>query len=347
MPNFTATYLETVTSQIFKTAGAPATDASLVAKELVTANLMGHDSHGVIRIPQYMGSIERGEIVPGSIPKIEKETSTTAVVDGGNNFGQVSAFQALELGIKKAETHNLSTILLHRCNHVGRLGAYPQQAAMQNFICIATANYVKVGHSVAPFGGRQGRLGTNPIAYGIPTADDPILADFATSVMAEGKIRVQRNKGGVLPDQAVLNSAGEVTQDPNQFYGPPRGAILPFGGPVGYKGFALSLLVEILGGALLGRLIDDPDLTGNGVCFILLRPDAFIELDAFRLLMGETQRYVKDTPAATGFNEVILPGEIEFRTHKKRSVDGITLDEATWGQILEEAEKVGAEIPSV
>ncbi|MEM7032300.1 MAG: Ldh family oxidoreductase [Chloroflexota bacterium] len=291
-----------------------------------------------------MGSIESGDIVPGAPIKVDRETATTAVIDGGNNFGQVSAFQALEVGMTMADKQNTSTVLLHRCNHVGRLGAYPQRAAEQNLICIATANYVKMGHSVAPFGGRQGRLGTNPVAYGIPTAGKPILADFATSVMAEGKIRVQRNKGGELPDQAVLKPAGDVTRDPYEFYGPPRGAILPFGGPVGYKGFALSLLVEVLGGALLGRLIDDPDIRGNGVCFILLKPEAFTGLEAFKSLVGETQRYLKDTPTATGFDEVILPGEIEFRTWEKRSVEGISLDDATWSQILEMADKAGTKI---
>lgn len=341
MPTFKADYLEQVGAQIFEAAAVPMDKSTLVAKELVYANLMGIDSHGLIRIPQYIGAIEKGEIVPEAAIKVVKETPTTAVVDGGHNFGQVVAFQALEIALDKAQAQHVSCVLAHHCNHVGRLGAYPQRAAEQDMICLATANWPAHGHHVAPFGGREGRLSTNPIAYAVPTKAHPLLSDFATSVMSEGKIRVLRNRGGRLPDHAVLNAEGEGTHDPNQFYGPPRGAILPFGGEVGYKGYALSLLVEILGGPLLGNLINDETLVGNGLCLIVINPSAFTELAHFKQLMEGVFAYIKSTPPASGFDEVFMPGELDFRLREKRQAEGIPLDDQTWAQIRETAQGLG------
>ena len=211
-------------------------------------------------------------------------------------------------------------------------------------ICLATATWPVYGHAVAPFGGREARLATNPIAYGVPTKAQPLLSDFATSVMAEGKIRVLRNKGGRLPDQAVLNPEGKVTHDPNQFYGPPRGAILPFGGHVGYKGYALSLLVEILGGTLLGSLIDDETRLGNGLCLIIINPTAFTELDHFKQLMASLFSFMKETPPAEGFEQVFLPGELDFQTVARRQADGIPLDETTWDHIRQAGQGLGITI---
>ena len=338
MPTLKADYLEQVTAEIFTAATVPPDEAALMAQELVYANLMGVDSHGVIRIPQYIEAIKRGEIVPGAATTVVKESSTTALIEGGDNFGQVVAFRALEIALDKARTHNISCVLAHRCNHVGRLGAYPQKAAEQDMICLATATWPSHGHAVAPFGGREARLATNPIAYGVPAKAQPILSDFATSVMAEGKIRVLRNKGGRLPDQAVLNAEGKVTHDPNQFYGPPRGAILPFGGDVGYKGYALSLLVEILGGTLAGSLIDDETRLGNGLCLIVINPTAFTELGHFKTLMESLFSYMKATPPAEGFEEVFLPGELDFQTVARRQADGIQLDDTTWDHIRQAAQ---------
>ena len=346
MPTFKADYLEQVTAQIFAAAAVPDDEATLMAHELVYANLMGVDSHGVIRIPQYIESIEQGEIKPGAPTTVVKESSTTALIEGGDNFGQVVAFRALEIAINKARSHNVSCVIAHRCNHVGRLGAYPQKAAEKDMICLATATWPSIGHAVAPFGGREARLSTNPIAYGVPTKAQPVLSDFATSVMSEGKIRVVRNKGGRLPDQVVLNHEGQATNDPNQFYGPPRGAILPFGGSVGYKGYALSLLVEILGGTLAGGAIDDETRLGNGLWLLVINPAAFTELGHFKEIMEGLSSFMKATPPAEGFEEVFLPGELDFKTVAQRQEAGLSLDDTTWNHIRQAAEGVGVTIES-
>jgi uncharacterized oxidoreductase len=341
MPTFKVDYLERITAQIFAAAAVPEDEACLMGHELVYANLIGVDSHGVIRIPQYIEAIEQGEIKPGGPTTVVKESTTTALIEGGDNFGQVVAFRALDIAVNKARSHNVSCVLAHRCNHVGRLGAYPQKAAKQDMICLATATWPVHGHSVAPFGGRKARLATNPIAYGVPTKAQPLLSDFATSVMAEGRIRVVRNQGGRLPDQVVLNHEGQATNDPNQFYGPPRGAILPFGGPVGYKGYALSLLVEILGGTMAGSLVDDETRLGNGLCLIVINPSAFTELNHFKEMMEGLSSFMKATPPAEGFDEVFLPGELDFQRVARRQEDGIPLDDTTWDHIKQAGERFG------
>ena len=344
MPTFAPDYLERIGTQVFEAISVPADEAVLVAKELVYANLLGMDSHGIIRVPQYVNTIAEGEIVPGAATTIHKETSTTAIVDGGHNFGQVVAFRALDIALEKARSHNVSCVLAHNCNHVGRLGAYPQRAAEQDMICLATTTWPIYGHHVAPFGGSEGRLSTNPIAYGIPTNGPPVLADFATSVMSEGKVRVSLHQGKELPDNAIVDAEGKPTNDPAKFYGPPKGAMLTFGGMVGYKGYALSLLVEILGATLAGIQIDDQDRLGNGLCLIVINPTAFGELDNFKGLMDGVSSYMKSAALADGFQEILMPGELDFRSVAQRQEEGIPLADTTWAQIQAAAQSVGVDL---
>lgn len=341
MPTFTPEYLEQVATQVFEAVSVPPDEAALVAKELVYANLLGMDSHGVIRVPQYVNTIAKGDIVPGAATTVHKETPTTAVVDGGQNFGQVVAFRALDIALEKARSNNVSCVLAHNCNHVGRLGAYAQRAAEEDLICLATTTWPIYGHHVAPFGGREGRLSTNPIAYGIPTDGRPIVADFATSVMSEGKVRVSLHQGKSLPDNAIVDAEGKPSNDPAKFYGPPKGAMLTFGGIVGYKGYALSLLVEILGATLAGIAIDDQERVGNAVCLIVIDPTAFGALDHFKALMDGVSAYMKSAELADGFQEILMPGEIDFRKVEQRQREGISLADTTWSQIQEAAQSAG------
>jgi uncharacterized oxidoreductase len=196
---------------------------------------------------------------------------------------------------------------------------------------------------VLPWGGREGRLATNPIAYAAPTGGDPIVADFATSVAPEGKLRYYRNQGKPVPDGWILDAEGQPTNDPNKFYGPPRGGILPLGGAAGHKGFALSLLVEILGSALAGVGLHDPIEYSNGVCFIAIDPAAFCPLAEFRRLMDETVAYIKSSAPAPGFEEVLVPGELEFRTMRQRERDGIPVDPQTLEALRKHGERLGVD----
>jgi uncharacterized oxidoreductase len=336
-----------VGAALFAAIGAPAEEALLAAQGLTTSSLMGHDSHGVLRIPEYLDVAARGRIVPGAPMRVEYRSATTAVVDCGRNFGHVGAHRAMEVAMRLAREQKTACVITHQCNHVGRLGAYVQAAGEQDLIALATCNTPVYGHYVLPWGGKEGRLGTNPIAYAVPTGRDPILADMSTSVAPEGKLRFYLNEKKPVPPGWILDAAGRPTTDPSAFYGPPRGGILPLGGSAGHKGFALGLLVEILGSALAGIPATDPDWVGNGVCFFLIDPQAFLPLAQFKGLIDALVAYIKSSPPIPGVEEVLVPGELEYRTLRRRSVEGIPVDEVTWEAIVKHAGKLGVDLASL
>jgi hydroxycarboxylate dehydrogenase B len=329
---------------LFTAAGAGAFEARSTAGSLVTSSLMGHDSHGAIRIPEYLGFVADGSIVVNTPLTVERTAATTAIVDCGRGFGPVGAERAIREGIEVARGQRTACVITRRCNHVGRLGAWVQIAAEEGMLALATCNSPVHGHAVLPWGGREGRLGTNPIAYAVPTGGFPVVADFSTSVAPEGKIRFHRNEGKTVPDGWILDADGKATNDPNAFYGPPRGGILPLGAGAGHKGFALGLLVEILGSALAGINSQDPRVFGNGVCFIVVDPSAFCPLEQFRRLMDETVAYVKSSRPAPGFDEVLVPGELEFRTLSERQTNGIPIDAATLEAMREHGQRLGVDV---
>jgi uncharacterized oxidoreductase len=338
---FSHTAFTQLGAALFEAAGAPAEEALLTAQHLVVSSLMGGDSHGVMRIPEYLDQIGDGRILPGARMSVEPRSATTAVVDCGLNLGPVGATFAIREAIALARREKVGCVITRRCQHVGRLGAYPQLAAEDGLIGLATCNSPIPGHFVLPWGGKEGRLSTNPIAYAIPTGGWPVLADFSTCVAPEGKIRLHRNMHLPLPPGWILDAEGHPSNNPNDFYGPPRGGILPLGGPHGYKGFALGLLVEIFGSALAGLSINDGDVVGNGLCFIVLDPSCFVPLDRFRSLMDELVAYVKSSPPVDGIEEVLVPGELELHTMEARRASGIPVDEPTWRAIRGHCDRLG------
>lgn len=340
---YRATSLSRLGVALFTAAGAGDDEARAVASSLVASSLMGHDSHGVLRIPEYLDALAAGSIVANAPLTVERTGPSTAVVDCGQGFGAVGAEKAVLVASEIARDQRSACVITRRCNHVGRLGAWVQLAADQGLIALATCNSPPHGHHVLPWGGREGRLATNPIAYAIPTGGDPIVADFATSVAPEGKLRFYRNEGKPVPDGWILDADGRPTNDPNKFYGPPRGGILPLGGAAGHKGFALSLLVEILGGALAGVSSQDPVVFSNGVCFVVVDPAAFCPLPQFRRLVDETIAYIKSSPPAPGFTEVLMPGELEFRTSRRREREGIPVDPQTLDSLKRHGERLGVD----
>ena len=348
MPTLGTPALRAYATHIFKACKAPDAEAAIISDHLVTANLMGFDSHGVIRIPEYLGYVREGMIQSGASIQVVKETATTATVDCGWNFGQVGALRAMEVGIEKARTHHVSTVVTIRCCHAGRIGTYTQMAAEQGFLAMALANSLHAGRWVLPWGGKEGRLATNPISFAVPCPGaEPILSDFSTAETAEGKIRLYRNRGDRVPAGWIVDAEGNPSRDPEDFYGPPRGAILPFGGERGYRGYALSLLVDVLGG-ILAASTSLADRDGNGICFIVIDIEAFQSRERFGELIGEMKRFVKSSPPAEGFAEVALPGELDFRLKRKRLETGIPLDDRTWEAIRTAAEGVGVrDVPEV
>jgi uncharacterized oxidoreductase len=336
--------LEDLTKRIFMACGVPEEEATIVANQLVESNIVGLDSHGVIRIPLYVRWISEGTIVPGAPISIIRELDTMAIIDCGGNFGQVGGLRAMDLAISKAKQHGLSCVVTRACRHVGRLGYFTQMAAEEGMFALAAVNSSKYGHTVVPFGGLEGRFAPNPISYAVPAPGSPLVTDMTMSTSSEGKVRVYRNRGEKLPEGWMIDARGQACVEPEAFYDDPRGWLLPVGGSLGYKGSALLLLCEILGGAMAGEAITDerPDGT-NGVCFLVIKISDLTPLAKFCDLMGQMIEYVKSAPPAQGFSEVLVPGELELRTKVERERSGIPLDGVTWGQILEVAAELGVE----
>ena len=347
MPTFTTDRLTAIGIQIFEAAGAPTDEAATVAHLLANANLVGHDSHGVIRIPQYLGFIENGNLTPGAPIELIRDTPATAVVNGNWGFGQVIASKAMTIAIEKAKNTGVSSVSVQHSNHVGRLADYTLMATAHDMIAMAMANNHGAGRNVTPWGGRERRLSTSPICVAIPTANgDPILMDITSSVVAEGKVRVMRNRGMPVPEGWIIDAEGNPSTDPNDFYGPPQGAILPFGGMVGHKGFALNMIIEMLSGGLSGAGCSRADATrvGNAMSLTVYNISHFVPIEEFYQQINDFVGYVRSAEIAPGFDEIVVPGEPEVRTAASRRAEGIFVEDETWGQIRASAEKLGVQL---
>ena len=348
MPNFTAEQLERIATRVLEGAGAGAEEATVVAKELRAANLVGHDSHGVMRLMQYVDYIEKGVIRPGSQYEVVKEGPAFLVIDGNFNFGQVTASAGLELGIEKARAAGTATVMVRNCNHVGRLGSYTQRAALQDFAAMMVVN--GPGSSgVAPYGGIDRKLGTNPITIAAPWGEDAMVLDMTTSTTAEGKVRVARDKGVALPEGQLIDPDGNPTTDPSIYYDDPGGAILPLGGALGFKGYGLSVMIDVFGGMLSGFGVCRTDLPPgtNGVWLYLVDIAQFVTLDDYQALVEKYVANLKSSRLMPGVDEILVPGEIEVRRMSERSEDGIDVPEETWRQISELAERLGVSVDDV
>ncbi len=346
MPLLQPSLLSKFVSRIFEAAGAAPETARRVAESLVGSDLAGHDSHGVVRVRQYLDSIAAGEVDPRAEPTISHEAGVVTMVDGRSGFGQLTAAFGMGLTVAKARHHGLAATGLQNCTHVGRLGEWVEQAAVAGQIGLAYCNGSRPGGIVTPYGGAGRALGTNPVAAAIPVAGGPpLVIDFATSAVAEGKLRVARNRGKVIPEGLILDPAGRPSSDPNDFYA--GGVLLP---AAGHKGYGLSLLVEFLGGLLTGT--GCPGLPGysrllNGVLFIVLAPGAFGPADTFLEEGAALCARVKAVPPAEGFAEVLLPGDPERLVAELRWREGIPVDEATWNLLTDAAVDLGIAPPEL
>jgi LDH2 family malate/lactate/ureidoglycolate dehydrogenase len=343
MPTIMPGPLRSTIEKLLVAAGTSAEEAEIVARHSVAANLAGHDSHGVIQIPIYIDRIDKGHIVPGAPFEIKQESPTSTVVDGHWGFGYVVAERAVKLTIEKAKTSNVAAATIMRQSHIGRVAAYPLMAAREGMIAIMTADSGRSPKAVAPFGGREPRLGTNPICIAVPAdLEQPLVVDMATSAVAAGKIKLAQAKGIDIPEGWVVDGEGKPTTDA-WAWGKGGGVLLPLGGPEGHKGYGLSVMVEILS-ALLPGLGFGVEPTGrhNDGCFLaVFNTAAFRDLGTFKREVAEFAGYLKATPPAHGFDEVLYPGEIELRTEKQRNAEGIPVDDETWGKLAALGEKYG------
>ncbi len=345
MPTIQADRLEALAQQIFVALGVPAEDARWIATLLVRANLRGHDSHGVIRIPQYASAVKRGEANPKPTIRVVSETPTTALVDGDFGFGQVVARRATGVAVAKARAQGLSAVGCSRTNHIGRLADYAELAAAQGSIAMLWVN-APTALSVVPWGGIARRLGTNPLAVAVPGRSGPALSlDMATSVVAEGKVRVKRNRKEPTPPGWIIDAAGHPATDPQAYYREPRGALLPLGE---HKGYGLGLVVEILGGILsgTGAARPEPGPVQNGVFILCLDAGRFLPLEQFHEEVERLIAHVKSAPRAPGVTEILVPGEPEERATAARRAGGIFVEEETWNQIQAVARDLGVGVPS-
>ncbi len=333
--HFQASYLHAITRQLFMAAGTPRHIADEVAEILVKANLAGHDSHGVLRVPAYLRSIAANDLNPAAEPAITRETTNLLFVDSQNGFGHYAARQAMEWAIHKARQAEVCCVSFVNTGHIGRLGEYAEQAAQAG--CIGLIAFGVGGRKrgvVAPFGGISGALMTNPIAVGVPTDDEiPFILDYATSVVAEGKLQVARSKKAKLPEGYIINKHGQPSTNPADFYD--GGYLLPFGG---HKGYALGMLMVLLGG-LSGNFNSETGFM-KGEFMQVININAFTPLEAYQRGVRALLNDIKTIPPAPDFDEVLVPGEFEHRSRVKRLVEGIELPATIYSEFQGWADKL-------
>jgi len=339
MPTVDAARLERLARDVLCAAGAPDATAETVAASLVLGNLKGIDSHGVVRLAQYVPEIRSGRIVPAAEPAVES-TGAVSRVDGNWCFGQIAAAAAARAALQAAGSTGVAAASVSRVQHVGRLGEYVELLAAGGLIGLAFCNTGPPGGRVVPFGGSRPVLPTNPVAYAIPTgAGFPIVADFSTSAAAEGRLRLARQNGQAVPEGWIVDAEGSPTTDPADFY--EGGALLPAGG---HRGYALAVLAEILGGALAGAgCASTGDNPGNGVVLLALAPDAWGGSASVRAGVDRAVEAIGSVPPAEGFDRVRLPGEPERECEQARRTTGIPIPEATYGQLVELAATLGVD----
>ncbi len=328
---------------IFMAASVRQPIAQRVAESLVESNLQGHDSHGIVRVPLYLQQIKEGNLHPNADPELVEDSPAVTIMNARRGFGQWSAHVTMRKTIEKAKAQGLAAGGIVNSGHVGRLGEWVTMATVEDCIGLAFCNLGGRTGIVAPFGGTKRLLGTNPLAAGIPLAEEPpIIVDFATSVVAEGKIKIAFNKGTALPPGSILDKEGKPSVTPADLYD--GGVMLP---AAGHKGYGLSMLCDLLAGVLTGS--GAPKLTdgqmSNGVLFLVLRVESFRALSLF---WGDAQAYVeaiRSNPPVEGVEAVMVPGEPEQRTAATRQAQGIPVDDVTWSNLSKAAYQLNVAVP--
>lgn len=361
MPTVTigADTLRDFVAQIFAAAGCNAEEAARIGKHLVGANLAGHDSHGVIRVPRYVQWLGMDRVRAGQQPTIVAESPNHAVVDGNLGFGQTIGPITVDLGIAKAKAAGLSVVTLRNSGHIGRIGDWAERAAEAGLVSIHFVN-VGLGEVVAPFGGTERRFGTNPLCIGVPQPDGPpLLLDFATSMVAEGKVLVASNGGKPIPPDALIGPDGSMSGDPTVLYGPTAGTtVRDPGNGVGalrafgdHKGSGIAFMCEILAGCFAGSPTASP-VPGNqrggivnGMVSIYLDPHHFGGAGFAQSARDFAEHVRQSRPAQPG-GTVMVPGDAEARTRAIRLRDGVPLQAETWAAIKSTGQALGLAPPA-
>jgi len=323
---------------IMQAGGCNAGEAQTVARRLVDSNLVGHDSHGVIRVGKYLEWMRAGWVKANQAPTIAFESDTIAIIDGNRGFGQVVGEFAGKVGTAKAAKSGIAMVGLRNCGHLGRVGEWAELAAEAGQVSLHFLN-TSGAQRVAPFGGSDRRLSTNPITIGVPLVGaEPIILDVTTSMVAEGKLFVASNKGEQVPPGWIIDKQGQPTTDPKAFYD--GGALLTVGA---HKGSGLSIVVDLLAGAISTGKSSDPDDTvlRNNMLSIYIAPDVYDRDGGVAREAARFVEWVKASPPAVPGQPVLMPGEIERMTRVRRTADGIVLDDKTLADLVAAAESTG------
>ena len=349
MPTLRAEALDALARACLQQVGVPVADAALVAEHLVEAGLMGHDTHSVLRLPQYVQMVRDGQVEPGAELVVLEESACGGRLSGQWNYGPVTATEAVRWALDKLGDGAVAVVGVRDCNYVARLGRFVEIATRAGCIGLIAVNGHGGDGAVAPFGGRSRRLPTNPICCGIPTSGAwPVILDMTTSMISGGDMRLLRNRGEDAPPGMLIDAEGQPTTSVEAYYGPPAGAILPLGFPQsGHKGYGLSVLVDILAGSLsgAGMTCEAPERLGNALFIAVLKVAAFLPLDEFYAEVASFVEWVKSCPPAPGVAEVLLPGERAHQRLQARRRTGLYVDETAWADIGALAAELGVELP--
>ena len=325
--------LEAYVAAIFRALGSAAEEADRVAAHLVDANLTGHDSHGVARIPRYVGYARDGELTFNATARVVRQNDNLIVLDGQGGLGQAAGHHAVAHGVERARQSGVALVALTNVGHLGRIGAWAELAAAGGMASLHFVNTTGAGMRVAPFGGTDARLSTNPIVIGLPRRGaPPVIHDAATSFIAEGKAMVAQSRGEPVPDGALYDAAGQPTRDPAALYTDPPGALAAFGL---HKGSGLSVMVDLLAGALTGGGSTRPGVRrlANNMLSVFIQPDRLSDGATYEAEVGRFLDWVASSRPLVAGGRVLLPGEVERDNREHRRRDGIPIDEASWRAI--------------
>jgi hydroxycarboxylate dehydrogenase B len=329
--------------------GSDDAEVEAVAGNLVEANLTGHDSHGIGMLPRYADASLEGSLKSNRHVHTMLDAGALLRLDGQAGFGQVIGREAMAMGIERARRHGSCIIALGNSHHLGRIGAWAEQVAEAGQVSMHFVNVIS-RPLVAPHGGGDARFGTNPFCAGVPIAGrPPVILDFATSMLAQGKTRVALNKGELVPPDCLIDDHGQPTRDPRYTVVPPFGALLPFGG---HKGSGLAMMCELLGGALASGMTQRDDDTSrkrvlNGMFSVLLDPAALADRVAFEQEALAFLDWVQASPVREGFDAVHVAGDPERAARHRRTTEGVPVDANTWQEILAAAKRLGVDAGEV
>jgi uncharacterized oxidoreductase len=343
----TAEYLRLKVASVLIASGSSAIEAETVANNLVMANLSRHDSHGIGMLPRYVDAVLEGGLIPNAAVATLLDIGSLLTLNGQRGYGQVVGEQAMQLGIARAKTHGSCIMTLADAHHLGRIGHFAEMAVAQGLVSIHFVNVLS-RPVVAPWGGTDGRFGTNPFCVGIPVkGKEPFVLDVATSGVAQGKMRVAHNKGKQVKPGLLIDEHGLPTTNPGVVVVPQSngllGALMTFGE---HKGYGLAVACELLGGALTGGgtwrgPANSKRAVHNGMLTVLIDPSKLGTQAAFDQEAAAFIDWVRQSPAAAGFDAVQLAGDAERLARTARERDGIEIDDQTWQEIIAAGKKVG------